>query len=159
MGLISRITSDVDIVALMDENHQLIAPAPLPDYLLKASSEVAKAMNLPMDWLNNGPSREEGGIFQMGLPAGFQERLYTKKYGDRLTVYFIDRTDQIHFKLYAPVDRGGYHIADLEALHPTTEELTQAARWACTHDVSEAFRSLIKRMLEELGYGNAACDI
>ncbi len=155
-GLLSRTTTDVDIVALLDDSGRLAAPVPLPDSLLQAAHEVATTMQLPDNWLNNGPSRDEGGLFQMGLPEGFQERLHVREYGDRLTVHFIDRIDQVHFKLYAAVDRGGYHISDLEALRPTTEELTQAARWALTHDVSPGFRMLIKKLLETLGYGNVA---
>jgi len=158
-GLLSRTTTDVDIVALLDDSQRLVAPVPLPDSLLQAAREVAETMQLPEDWLNNGPSRDEGGLFQMGLPEGFQERLHAREYGDRLTVYFIDRIDQIHFKLYASVDRGGYHISDLEALRPTNEELSQAAHWALTHDVSQEFRILLKRLLETLGYGNVAEEI
>jgi hypothetical protein len=76
-----------------------------------------------------------------------------------LTIYFIDRIDQIHFTLYAAVDRGGYHINDLEALKPTPEELIAAARWTFTHDVSEEFRALLKQMIEKLGYGFVAENI
>lgn len=158
-GLLSRTTTDVDIVAILDESERLVAPVPLPDSLLRAAAEVAEIMQLPENWLNNGPSRDEGGLFQMGLPEGFQDRLHLSEYGYHLTVYFIDRIDQIHFKLYAAVDRGGYHISDLEALHPTTEELTRAARWALTHDVSPGFRMLLKRLLETLGHEDVASAI
>ena len=159
MDLLSRTTADVDIVALIDAAEELMAPVPLPDSLLRAAREVAETLNLPENWLNNGPSRDEGGLFQMGLPEGFQGRLHARKYGDHLTVYFTDRIDQIHFKLYAAVDRGGYHITDLDALQPTTEELTQAARWTLTHDVSQGFLTLLKRLLESLGYENVAENI
>lgn len=157
LGLLSRATRDVDIVALLDEETQvLVAPEPLPMSLTDAAGEVARVLNLPQDWLNNGPSRDAGGLFQMGLPVGFRTRLHRRNYGSRLTVSFIDRLDQIHFKLYAAVDRGGYHINDLEALNPTQEELTQAARWTLTHDVSEVFRTLLKESLGKMGYGNVA---
>jgi len=158
-GLLSRTTTDVDIVALVDDAERLVAPVPLPDCLVQAAREVAESMQLPENWLNNGPSRDEGGLFQMGLPNGFQERLHAREYSDRLTVYFVDRIDQIHFKLYAAVDRGGYHISDLESLRPTDDELSQAARWALSHDVSPGFRALLKRLLETLGYGNVAESI
>lgn len=156
LGLNPRTTIDVDIVALADGAGTLSAPAPLPEYLLLAAKEVALTLKLPADWLNNGPSRDEGGLFQMGLPEGFVTRLHAKVYGSHLTVYFIGRVDQIHFKLYAAVDRGGYHISDLALLDPTDEELTGAARWAMTHDVSPGFRSLLKTLLESLGHANAA---
>ena len=158
-GLSSRTTTDVNIVALMDDSSKLVAPVPLPDWLLQAADEVSETMGLPGDWLNNGPSRDEGGLFQMGLPDGFQGRLNAREYGNRLTVYFVDRIDQVHFKLYAAVDRGGYHISDLESLHPTDDELSQAARWTLTHDVSPGFRALLKRLLETLGYGKVASTI
>jgi len=157
IGLLSRTTRDVDVVALLDVKSQtLVAPVPLPDYLVKAAKEVAEVLNLPKSWLNNGPSRDEGGLFQMGLPVGFQERLHRREYGSHLTVSFIDRIDQIHFKLYAAVDRGGYHISDLEALEPMPAELLQAARWALTHDVSEAFHGLLKQTLERLEHSDLA---
>lgn len=116
-------------------------------------------MGLPNCWLNNGPSRDEGGLFQMGLPDGLQERLHAREYGDRLTVYFVGRIDQIHFKLYAAVDRGGYHISDLELLRLADEELWQAARWSVSHDVSPGFRSLLKHLLETLGYAEVASRV
>ena len=99
------------------------------------------SIRLQDNWLNNGPSRGEGGLFQLGLPGGLQERWHTRFYGSHLTVHFIDRLDQIHFKLYAAADRGGYHVEDLLALGPTSDELVTAARWATTHDVSECFFS------------------
>lgn len=156
VGLLRRTTTDVDIVALIDEQDKLTAPAPMPDALQRAAEEVAAALDLPKDWLNNAPSRDAGGLFQMGLPAGLRERLHRRKYGSHLTVYFIGRIDQIHFKLYAAVDRGGYHISDLQALRPSEREMEDAARWTLTHDVSEGFHMLLKQLLNDLGYGNVA---
>jgi len=157
--LITRTTQDVDVVALMDEQGQLMDPHPLPPILLEAASEVAQVLGLSEDWLNDDPSRGEGGLFQMGLPEGFAFRLSRKDYGRCLSVYFAGRKDQIHFKLYAAVDRGGYHIADLMNLNPDEDELTQAARWAMTHDVSPGFRQVMKTLLKELGYGKVAESI
>jgi hypothetical protein len=73
-----------------------------------------------------------------------------------MTVHFIDRVDQIHFKLYAAADRGGYHIEDLHALNPSPDELEAAARWAMTHDVSEGFAMVLKRLLRSLGHESVA---
>jgi hypothetical protein len=111
-------------------------------------------------WLNNGPSRGEGGLFQMGLPAGLVGRLTEKKYGSRLAVHFIGRLDQIHFKLYAAADqRDGTHLNDLQALRPDAAELEAAARWAMTHDVSEGFKMVLKELLTQLGYEYVAKDL
>ena len=153
--LVARVTSDVDVVALM-RNGNLSSPDPLPDDLVQAAGEVAEDLNLQAGWLNNGPSRSEGGLFQMGLPDGFAGRLTAREYGAFLRIHVISRIDQIHFKLYAAADRGGYHIQDLLALHPTSEEIEAAARWAMTHDVSEGFAGVLKQMLVELGYAHVA---
>lgn len=149
-------TKDVDIVALLDEKGQLMDPAPLPEALLQAAAQVADALDLPKNWLNNGPSRGEGGIYRLGLPEGFVKRLERRDIPPGLAVYFIGRQDQIHFKLYATIDRGGYHLNDLMAIKPTDEEIEAAARWTMTHDVSEAYRLDMKEKLRRMGYGAVA---
>ncbi len=89
----------------------------------------------------------------MGLPEGLIKRLTWKKFGDNLSVGFIDRIDQIHFKLYAAVDqRGSYHADDLQQLTPTDEELLQAARWTGGHDPSDGFMQNLAWFLKEFGH-------
>ncbi|NLV41249.1 MAG: hypothetical protein GXY15_08465 [Candidatus Hydrogenedentes bacterium] len=157
-GLIARTTRDVDIVALLEDG-RLASPSPLPPHLLLAAEQTAEALQLPKDWINNAPSRNKGGLFQMGLPEGLQERLLPRNYGACLTAHFIGRLDQIHFKLYAAVERGGYHTADLLALGPTDTELAQAAQWALGQDVSREFRQLLRQLLETLGNDGIAATI
>jgi len=153
MHLIQRTTKDVDIVALMGINNQLVDPAPLPEELLVAAKEVADTLNLPQDWLNNGPSSGDGGLFRLGLPDGFKERLVKNYQGEKLTIYFVSRLDQIHFKLYAAIDQlGSYHASDLKELSPSDEELLAAIDWVTTHDPSEGFQTAIKLFLQEFGY-------
>ncbi len=153
LGLIERTTKDVDVVALMDSGHSLMSPAPLPESLLKAVKEVARDLGLADNWLNNGPSSDEGGLFQLGLPEGLADRLDERVYGPRLTIYFIGRFDQIHFKLYAAADSGdGTHLNDLLLLEPADDEIEAAVRWAMTHDVSPGFRMILKDMLRQIGH-------
>ena len=152
-GLVMRTTKDVDIVALMDDNRVLLDPAPLPQALVLAAREVATDLGLQQDWLNNGPSSGDGGLFRLGLPGGFVERLIWEKVGEKLTVCFISRYDQIHFKLYAAVDQSGsYHAIDLRELQPTDEELLAAAAWTRTHDPSDGYRQGLQWFLKEFGY-------
>jgi hypothetical protein len=159
-GLRSRTTHDADVVALVNPAGELVSPVPLPPFLLKAAEQAARDLGLLPNWLNNGPSRDEGGLFQMGLPAGFADRLTRQTFGPRLTVYFIGRLDQIHFKLYAAADqRDDTHIADLRALKPNDAELEAAARWTMTHDVSPGFRSVLQELLKEMGYASVAKNI
>jgi len=154
-GLITRATKDVDIVALMDDEGALLDPSPLPKFLVRAALDVAIDLGLPNDWLNNGPSSGDGGLFRLGMPEGFVERLTWESIGERLTVGFISRYDQIHFKLYAAVDQSGsYHAEDLRELVPTDAELLDAAKWTRSHDSSEGYLKGLQWFLREFGYGH-----
>jgi len=157
-GAIPRTTKDVDVdVVAMMEDEQLKTPQPMQEELLVAVREVAADEKLMEDWLNNGPSKDpQMGLFQEGLPEGFKDRLSRQDFGERLTVYFIGRTDQVFFKVYAATDRGGYHVEDLRALNPTTEELVAAVNWARTHDTSDGFLMMVRSMLQQIGYPDAA---
>lgn len=158
LQLVSRTTKDVDILA-MENSGELIAPTPIPDDLMDVASEVQEALGLPEHWLNNGPSSNEGGLFQIGLPEGLQKRLIRKKYGDKLTVSFTSRLDQVYFKLWASVDRGGYHIEDLMTLNPTADELLSASLWTMEKDVSEGYLMVLKDFLKAIGFENVALKI
>jgi hypothetical protein len=149
--MVTRTTNDVDIVALASSG-ELLSPDPLPRDLVKAAMEVAQDLGLPENWLNNDPSRGSGGLYQMGLPGGMAERLLSRAYGSHLTVHFIDRIDQIFFKLFASADRGGYRIEDLLALKPTQGEIEIASKWTMSHDVSDGFAAILKELLRKLGY-------
>jgi hypothetical protein len=157
-SLISReTTKDIDVVALIDGEGHVVSPDPLPSDLLRDVAQVGRDLDLPPDWLNNGPSRNPGGLFQVGLPAGFKDRLTRQNFGSALAVYFVGRLDQIHFKVYAAVDQGtGRHVDDLRDLRPTADEIEKAARWAMTHDPSEGFRTVLTSMLRQLGYEETA---
>jgi len=114
---------------------------------------VAGDFNLPDNWINAGPA----SAVDFGLPEGIMERVATQKYGQKLTIHFSGRYDQIHFKLYASVDQGaGKHFDDLLALDPTAGELEEAARWSMTHDESEGYRKVLKDLLNHMGYKDVA---
>jgi hypothetical protein len=152
-GYVSRVTRDMDVVARRMRGQDLISAKPLPDALLAEAARVAVDLGLPANWLNNGPA----DLFDLGLPAGFSDRLESRHYGTHLTVWFIGRLDQIHFKLYAAADQGaGRHVNDLAALGATGHELLAAARWAFTHDPSPGFRELMKMILKEMRHDAVA---
>jgi hypothetical protein len=157
-SLISRqTTKDIDVLALIDGEGHVVSPDPLPPDLLREVAQVGRDLDLSPDWLNNGPSRDPGGLFQVGLPAGVKDRLSRRDFGPALAVYFVGRLDQIHFKVFAAVDQGtGRHVDDLRDLCPTAAEIEQAARWAITHDPSEGFRQVLTSMLRKLGYEETA---
>lgn len=154
LGLISRATRDVDVVALLS-GRALANPRPLPSGLIEASDQVARDFGLPEDWLNAAPA----DLLDFGLPDGFVDRLERREYGKALTVHLASRFDQIHFKLYATVDQGpGKHEADLRALEPTRDELLAAARWTRTHDPSEGFREQLVAVLAYFGVEDVRLD-
>ncbi|MFN8205555.1 MAG: DUF6036 family nucleotidyltransferase [Solirubrobacteraceae bacterium] len=152
LGLVSRSTQDVDVVALAG-GAGLHEALPLPQPLVEARDRVARDFALPEDWLNSEAARD---MLRLGLPDGFMERLARREYGPFLTVRYASRIDQIHFKLHATVDRGGgKHLADLQALAPTADELARAARWARTHDPSEGFLGVLIEVLSFFGVEDA----
>lgn len=156
-GLISRTTMDVDILAfakLVGPGQVLIIPADtLSQELVESAKEVARDLGLSEKWLNNMPHEEAN----FGLPIGFEERLQSHSYGEVLTIYFIGRLDQIHFKLHAAVDQGmGRHVNDLLALNPTPAEMELAARWVLTQDAGVQFPDVLKQALRKIGYGTVA---
>jgi hypothetical protein len=154
LGLISRPTGDVDIVALLSGG-LLTNPRPLPTTVIEARDQVARDFNLPEDWLNAAPA----DLLDFGLPEGFVDRLERRDYGEALTVHLASRYDQIHFKLYAMVDQGaGKHEADLRDLQPTRDELLAAAAWTRTHDPSEGFREELLAALAYLGVDDVSLE-
>ena len=152
--LVSRTTQDVDVVALMQAG-TLVSAEPLPTYLVDAVVRVADILDLPHDWLNNGPASQ----FRLGLPAGFAARLQKVCIGEQLTIHYISRIDQIYFKTFAAADRGGYHITDLKASNPGEDEIYSAARWCMEQDVSEGFRFILKEMLTQNGWNHVSSRI
>lgn len=154
LGLTTRATRDVDVVALLSGG-ALAKPRPLPPALIEARDQVARDFDLPEDWLNAAPA----DLLDFGLPDGFVNRLKRRDYGDALTVHLASRYDQIHFKLYAMADQGaGKHEADLRDLQPTRDELLAAARWTRTHDPSEGFREQLLAALAYLGVDDVSLD-
>ncbi|MBA7605485.1 hypothetical protein ES703_12618 [subsurface metagenome] len=155
LGLITRTTKDADVLGLIKETIsglEIQRIKKFPDWLSNAAEKVARDFGLPDNWLNLGPASQ----VESGLPPGLADRLIRKKYGKSLSIYYISRTDQIYFKLYAAVDRNDYHTQDLFDLNPMEKELEDAAKWVLTQDVSEPFRIILKDFLERSGYGAIA---
>jgi Nucleotidyltransferase of unknown function (DUF6036) len=154
IGLITRPTRDVDVVAFLSDG-VLVPPRPLPPALVAARDRVSRDFGLPEDWLNAAPA----DLLEFGLPEGFVERLEVHEYGPALAVHFASRFDQIHLKLYAMVDQGaGKHEADLRVLEPTRDELSAAAHWTRSHDPSEGFREQLVAALAHVGVNDVHLD-
>jgi len=157
LGLAQRTTKDIDILAYVKRTNagdtSFIKATPLKEEFIAAARKVARDFNLPENWINTGPT----SAVDLGLPDRLMERVTTREFGRKLTIHFLGRYDQIHFKLYAAVDQGaGVHYEDLLTLKPTADELERAARWSMTHDVSEGYRQILKDLLNHMGYSDVA---
>jgi hypothetical protein len=151
LGLISRTaTRDVDVLARL-EARQLVQAKPLPPAIREAADAVRTQLDLPVDWFNTDPA--DDSFFRLGFPVGIEDRLTHHRYGPALTIGFVGRYEQIHFKLYAAADQGpGRHVSDLQDLRPTAEEILAAARWTRLQDPSEGFRMVLADLLRHLGH-------
>lgn len=164
LGLVSRRTQDVDIVAIAkkDSTGQIVLEITdrLDDALLRAARKVQKDFDLKEDWLN----AKTALVIHFGLPTGLMKRVETRRYQDNLIIHFIGRYDQIHFKLFAAFDSEGRrsaHLGDLLALNPEMEEIEAAARWILTRDASDFYKHALKDFLvqigqNQIGFKNAA---
>ena len=65
LGLVSRATRDVDLVAIA-EGGVLRSASPLPEALREARDRVARDFDLDPNWLNAGPA----DLLKWGLPEG-----------------------------------------------------------------------------------------
>ena len=162
MGLVSRSTSDVDIICVAEVrakgNVHLLAGTTLPARLTELIAEVGRELGLKEEWLNFGPAP----LMDFGLPHGLETRLKRKTYGRCLALQVIGRFDQIHLKLYAAMDpktRIETHLGDLMDLEPTEAEAWAAVDWLLKRKTSADFRRKLKRVLDRIGHAKLAQDI
>lgn len=132
LGLISRPTKDLDVVARVVDG-QYESPDPLPPELVEACEVVGDNLGLGDDWLNPGPA----ALLADGLPPGFEQRVHTQHHKG-LTLHLADRFDQICLKLDAVIfdDPESRHLADIKALAPSPDELRRAYPWVANRDAS-----------------------
>jgi hypothetical protein len=151
LGLIFRTTKDVDVLGEVVHNEQKIEIKKIdhfPQWFIDASGVVGRDFGLTKYWIDNGPAFQ----LESGLPLGFEQRLVQKVYGEYLCVYFISRIDQIYFKLFAALDRDGYHVDDLFKLKPSPDEMLKAAKWVLIQDDSEEFKIKLYDFLKKKGF-------
>jgi hypothetical protein len=72
LGVIDRVTGDVDVMAERDESGGIVLASPeFPPFVATAIREVARELNLPDGWMN---TQMAAGL-RAGMPPGFAERL------------------------------------------------------------------------------------
>lgn len=149
LGMITRPTKDLDLVALRESDSLISVEGGLPLALREAVDDVARVQSLDPTWMNGGPS----SVLRLGLPVGFLQRGHQRQYG-ALGLTLASRLDQIHLKLYAAADDGprGKHHKDLQQLAPTEVELRLAARWTRTQDPSDGFVIMLVGVFASFGW-------
>ncbi len=158
VGYVQRTTKDMDVVAFVERDKNgaalLTKVSPLNPAIMAAAKRVQRDFNLPENWLNTGPA----SVLDFGLPEGLMKRVETRIYGKSLIIHFLGSYDQIHFKLFAAVDRGrpDVHLDDLMVLRPTAQEPEDAAHWTMTHDPSDTYKNVLKEFLSKIGYEDVA---
>jgi hypothetical protein len=153
MGVVSRATRDVDILAFArpprgGKSSKLVPPpTPLPESLVAAIRTVARDLGLADDWLNTQPALQ----WSQGLPRGLLGRVQWRQYA-ALRVGVVGRADAIRLKLFAAADDApqGRHARDLAALNPTDADLRLAARWAKTQDASPHFSGIVDQVVSHV---------
>jgi len=150
LGLVTRTTTDVDVLALVEEGEEEInlqSASPLPPFLLDAARRVARDYGLSEDWLN----ADVAGQWELGPPPGLNEGVMWRRFAD-LEVGFVGRQTLIALKLFAAVDQGSasVHFQDLVALRPDTGEFEKAAEWVREQDASEIFPRLVWELIEDV---------
>ena len=152
LGLVSRTTRDVDVVALMKDGGAAVgrpAAARSPGSGADRGERLQPAAELA--------ERRAGLPRQPRAAGGPAQRAAGRDYGQALHVLFAARIDQIHFKLYATADQGaGRHLNDLQALAASEHPAAQVTCWTMTDDPSEAHRDILLEVLAHMGVNDAA---
>lgn len=148
LGIVQRTTRDVDVVAFTErpDSHDALRrpPDPFPPALDSAVRQVAKDFDLPTGWLNRGPA----GQWDVGLPAGFLERITWRQFAS-LDVGIAGRLDLIFLKIEAAADQPdsrNRHFEDLLALRPAPREVERAVAWAKEKNVGPEYHAFIDKL-------------
>lgn len=168
--VISRQTGDVDTLALLGADGDLICPQPLPDVLREAAREVSLTLGLDdPDWFNAQVAENWAACWPDRLPPGLDTDIEWLTYG-ALEIGLVGRLTLIPLKLHAVVDRarvrfgprfqvtgadfGGdeaqKHLRDLLALAPSDDELRVAGTWVRDQDPSDHIPAVLDAVAEEV---------
>jgi hypothetical protein len=134
MGISSRETRDIDVILPL-----------LPPNLKKASDEVATKLNIPNNWLNNGPTS-----LTRDLTLGWEDRCNLIFDGTTLKIYVLGRIDFLATKLFAYCDRDESDLDDLLLLKLTFAELDELHSWVMERDGSDLWPARVNSRFEKL---------
>jgi len=138
LGLVSRVTRDVDILAARGEVDGEVRPAwPLSDEIREAAAEVAVELSLPDHWLSAATSLLIGALET--LPPEIWSGLHEVSYGSRLRVSYVGRAGLLHLKFRAVAGRDeSRDVDDILAMSPSAVECRRAIRWLEAQEMLDA---------------------
>ena len=154
-NLTNRTTRDVDVLGKRDINTMTI------EYIDTFTDEVKGCLRrvvenhpeldgLGENWINLGPR----DLLKQGLPEGFDNRLVTVRFGQKLTLHLLSRPDLLALKLYTAADdlkdRQEIHEQDIAGLNPSYEEIENAVEWIKTLPKFEEQRLTLKHVVEPM---------
>lgn len=148
LGIVSRTTADIDVIATWDKLVGIAAPDPLLPAGQTALLRVARDFGLPPTWMNTTVATQ----WRTGLPPGFGSSLTWREFA-ALRVGLPSRTDLMALKLYVAADQHGpanRHFNDLLALQPTRGELQAAADWVLSQDASASWPEVVQRVVDHV---------
>jgi hypothetical protein len=149
--IVTRVTHDVDLIALRDLDGEIFDAYPLPHELKEAAESVAAELDLESDWLNSAAAFHLPGLH--ALPPFFWQDLDSRRYGERLSVSYLGRSGQILLKFYAALNRAeARDLDDLQALGPNEQETIATLHWIFAHVPILSHRHQLSTLLTHLGH-------
>lgn len=134
-GFVSRVTKDIDVIALRELEGDLIEAHPLPEWFLEITKRIASQKGHPINWIKPSTSLIHTELFRLLPPESWQE-LEEIAFGERLRVGFLGRTAQLHLKGYAIANRDEPRdTSDFKSLSPTEEEIAKVDAWLRTQEL------------------------
>ena len=153
-GVVSRVTRDVDVLAMRGEvDGEISCAYPLPEEIRNAVADVAVELGLPANWFNAATSMLIGPLED--LPKEIWQDLEERSYGSCLRISYVGRLGQIFLKFRALLGRVEDRDADdLRALAPdaaTCRRAIDSVRQ--TQSIDEAGEKRLQEILTKLGHG------
>lgn len=152
-GVISRVTRDVDVLAMRGEvDGEVSCAYPLSDEIKKAAADVAVELDLPPNWFNAATSMLIGSLED--LPKEIWHDLEERSYGSCLRISYVGRIGQIFLKFRALMGRMEDRDADdLKALAPDVVICRRAIESLRRSDLIDAAgEKRLNKILTELGH-------
>jgi len=153
-GVVSRVTRDVDVLAMRGEvDGEISCAYPLPEKIRNAVADVAVELGLPSNWFNAATSMLIGPLED--LPKEIWQDLEERSYGSCLRIGYVGRLGQIFLKIRALAGRAEDRDADdLRALAPDAATCRRAMDCVRqTQSIDAAGEERLQKILTELGHG------